>query len=60
MRNIDYTKMDFAKHKTDFTKEYERIQFLAQKQAWKAISVRGWLSRILHALAGKSIMGNWN
>lgn len=60
MQNRDLTKVDFAKKSTTFTEDYERALAIARREAWKAITPRGWLNRMFHAMSGKSILGNWN
>lgn len=53
---------DYAKDKvkTPFVRDYERAQRIVQEVAYEAIEAKGWLNRIIHAIAGKPIFGNWN
>lgn len=60
MQTKNLTMCDYAKNRTVFVKDFERMRKAVLKEAWSSITPQGWLNIIFHVLAGKSFNGNWN
>lgn len=48
---MDLTKIDYAKPKTIFAKEYERMRELQSIEIQYAIKAHGFINRVFHRLA---------